>query len=224
MVKRHNIVVNKSDGGIEVYPMKQWLRDNPQFVPEGMDPDNDTSHTLRRGLRNDGWKLVEKADQVIVIKPNQDGDFTFANEILGSDSGDEEILYDMEIKEAEEITFGLERDLQKAIRDDIDQLESGLRIIDGGTEQITEAGRVDIMAIDMNENVVVIELKAGRANPEVIAQVLSYMASISEKEKKPVRGILVAGDFHKRVILAAQAIPNLQLKKYSFQFAFNEMS
>lgn len=35
--KRHNVVLQKPDGGLEMYPMKQWLRDHPKFLPEGMD-------------------------------------------------------------------------------------------------------------------------------------------------------------------------------------------
>jgi hypothetical protein len=46
------------------------------------------------------------------------------------------------------------------------------------------------------------------------------MGSVAETDKKPVRGINVAGDFHKKVILASRAVQNLQLKKYSFQFKF----
>jgi len=43
---------------------------------------------------------------------------------------------------------------------------------------------------------------------------------VEEVEKKPIRGIRVAGDFHKKVVLAAKAVPTLELKKYSFQFTF----
>lgn len=224
MRKKHNVVVKKDDGGIGIYPMKQWLQENSQYVPEGMDAVSDISHRLRRGLRNNGWKLVEKSDQVLVIRPSEDGDFAYAEELLDQYSEDEENSIEQEIEEAEEISFSLERDLQSALRNNIEQLEPGLKIIDEGQERITEAGRVDITAIDINENIVVIELKAGNANPKDIAQVLSYMGAISETEQKPVRGILVAGDFHKRVILASKAIPNLSLKKYSFQFSFDEIS
>jgi RecB family endonuclease NucS len=70
---------------------------------------------------------------------------------------------------------------------------------------------------------VIIELKAGLATPEVIAQILAYMGAVAETDKVPVRGILVAGDFHKRIVWAARAIPNLELKKYSFQFTFEPL-
>ena len=221
MKKRHNVLLKKPDGGFEVYPMKQWLRDNPEYIPEGMDT-YDTSHALRRALRNEGWGLKIEADQVLVIKPADDkGDNSFADQLLEddleNDDDDEEI-------EAQEVTFGLERDLQLALRSNIQQLETGLEIVDGGKERVTEAGRVDITAKDIKDNIVVIELKAGRASPQVIAQVLAYMGAISETDNKPIRGILIAGDFHKRVVLAARAIPNLELKKYSFQFTFESMS
>jgi len=114
--------------------------------------------------------------------------------------------------------------LQVALRANIEQLESGLRIIDGGKERVTEEGRIDITAEDKRGNIVVIELKAGGAKPAIVAQVLSYVSEVAESDKKPVRGILVAGGFHKRVILAARAVPNLQLKKYSFLFAFEPVS
>ncbi|MFQ6089420.1 MAG: endonuclease NucS domain-containing protein [Candidatus Methanofastidiosia archaeon] len=111
--------------------------------------------------------------------------------------------------EAMEITFGLERDLQIALRSNIEQLEQGLKIIDEGRELTTKAGKIDITAEDQQGAIVVIELKAGAANPRCVVQILSYMGALSKKEKKPIRGILVAGDFPPRVIFAARAVPNL---------------
>jgi len=126
-----------------------------------------------------------------------------------------------EIVDAIETTFGLERDLQIALRSNIEQLELGLTIIDGGHELTTDAGRIDITARDSNSNTVIIELKAGTAHPDSIAQILSYMAALTEEGNSNVRGILVAGDFPARVIYAARAVPNLELKKYRFSFSFN---
>jgi hypothetical protein len=127
-----------------------------------------------------------------------------------------------QLEEAEEITFRLENDLQAALRRNIEQLESGLNIVDGGNERTVEGGRIDIIAEDRSKRLVVIELKAGMARPESIAQTLAYMASLQQEEKRPVKGILVAAGFHPRVILASQAVPNLQLKEYSFAFSFRD--
>ena len=65
-----------------------------------------------------------------------------------------------------EFTFALERDLQKALRENIEQLEPGLRIVDGGSEQAVDAGRIDITAEARDGALVVIELKAGACRPE----------------------------------------------------------
>jgi len=220
----HYVVTKKEDGGLEFYPMKPWLRKNRQYLTSGMDPDGNTSHELRRALKSEGWGLEMQDDRVLLIKPSDDGDISFVDEILGKPSDTEEDLSPEEAIEAADVTFGLERDLQAALRANIDQLESGLMVIDDGKERVTEAGRIDITAKDSRENIVIIELKAGTATPQVIAQVLAYMGAVAETDDKPVRGILVAGDFHKRVVLATRAVPNLQLRRYSFKFSFEAVN
>ena len=97
-----------------------------------------------------------------------------------------------------ETTFGLERDLQAALRANIEQLELGLHVIDDAKERWTEAGWVDITAEDKNGVIVIIELKAGTADDKAITQILSYMGALASKYQKPIRGILVAGDFTPR--------------------------
>jgi hypothetical protein len=216
MGRPHYVIFQNQEGATEKLRMKQWLRENPAEVPSGMDATDNTAYQLRRALVKNGWRLETLADEVHLIKPNAKGEISYAEEILSAD----EDLDSVEEEEAEEVTFGLERDLQTALRSNLEQLESGLKITDGGKERIVESGRIDITAEDNKGNNVVIELKAGMANPKVLAQVLAYMGSIATSDKKPVRGIIVAGDFHKKVVLASRAVQNLELKKYSFQFKF----
>jgi hypothetical protein len=128
------------------------------------------------------------------------------------------------VTEALETTFGLERDLQNALRKNIEQLEVGLRIIDGGKEQSIASGRIDITAEDSRGTAVVIELKAGEADRDAIGQLLSYMGDVVETSGKPVRGILVAGSFSTRAISAARATGNVELKRYSFRFSFEPVN
>lgn len=129
-----------------------------------------------------------------------------------------------ELIEAAEATFGLERDLQLALRSNIQQLEPGLAIIDDGKEQITDAGRIDILARDQDGSTVVIELKAGSATPDALTQILGYMGAVGEQDESTVRGILVAGDFHPRIIFAVKAVSNVQLRKYRFSFSFEDVT
>jgi RecB family endonuclease NucS len=124
-----------------------------------------------------------------------------------------------EVIQALETTFGLERDLQHALRANIGQLEAGLTITDGGKEQTVASGRIDILAEDAKKRAVVIELKVGKAERDAIGQILSYMGDLSETSPT-VRGIVVAGDFSPSAISAARATSNIRLLKYAFKFSF----
>jgi hypothetical protein len=127
-----------------------------------------------------------------------------------------------QLEQVEEITFRVERDLQAALRRNIEQMEPGMTIVDGGVERTVEGGRIDITAKDTNNALVVIELKAGIAMPESVAQILAYMTSLKKEGNRDVRGVLVASDFDSRVVLAAEAVPALQLKQYSYVFSFRD--
>ena len=124
---------------------------------------------------------------------------------------------------SDDALFRLESDLQRVLRSNIRQLEAGLTIIDGGSERRVETGRIDITAEDSKGCLVVIELKAGRANLAAIGQLLSYMGSEISEQYSAVRGILIASDFDPRLVAAARAVSNVSLVAYSFQFSFREV-
>src|SRR4051812_39238422 len=69
-----------------------------------------------------------------------------------------------EVLDAFETKFGLERDLQSALRKNIADLEPGLSIIDDGKERKVASGFIDITARAKDGATVVIELKAGPAD------------------------------------------------------------
>lgn len=143
---------------------------------------------------------------------------TSINPHYGRSSGPEPDLEE----DSEDLKFGLERDMQKALRANIEQLEPGLKIVDGGIERTVEAGRIDITAEDPDGRLVIIELKAGTAELSSIGQLLSYMGCGNSESDRPVRGVLVANEFHPRLVMAARAVPNLSLVAYSFLFSFSE--
>jgi RecB family endonuclease NucS len=128
-----------------------------------------------------------------------------------------------ELAEALETTFGLERDLQKALRNNIEQLERGLKIIDGGKERKVESGFIDITAKDKSGTTVVIELKAGSADREAIGQIAGYIGDLQATDQS-VRGIIVASEFPPAVVSALGALPNLQLRRYRFNFSFEAVN
>ena len=116
--------------------------------------------------------------------------------------------------------LSLERDMQEALRNNITSLDASLRIIDGNKERLVDSGRIDITCED-GKSIVVIELKAGKADSRAIGQILGYMGDLQEEESgKPVRGILVAHDFDRRAKAAARVVPTLTLMRYSIEFKF----
>ena len=118
---------------------------------------------------------------------------------------------------------GLERDLQAALRRAIEQLEPGLEIIDDGAKRSVASGFIDITARDAR-GAIVVELKTGTARQGAVAQVLSYMGDIADEEPdQAVRGLLVAGDFDKKVRSAARVVPNLSLRSYRVSFEFKDI-
>lgn len=146
------------------------------------------------------WLTMRSPSVVLAVPANTEGD---------------------ELVEAVETTFGLERDLQQALRSNIVQLEPGLTIVDGGRERsVKSGGRIDILAKDRSGATVVIELKAGRADRDAVGQILGYIGELMG-EATPIRGILVAAEFSPRTIAAARAAPNIRLVSYGIQFLFN---
>jgi RecB family endonuclease NucS len=130
---------------------------------------------------------------------------------------------DNEVVEAVDTAFGLERDLQRALRANIGQPDPNLTIIDGGKEQIIPVGRIDITARDKAGTTVVIELKTRTADREAIGPILAYMGELMAITAS-VRGILVAKDFSSRAVTAARAVPHVQLVRYGFRFSFETVS
>jgi hypothetical protein len=109
--------------------------------------------------------------------------------------------------------LSLERDMQAALRLRIGQLSKTLSIIDDGAERSVDSGFIDITCVDSNDDaLVVVELKAGKADSRAIGQILGYMGDLAEEEEgRVVRGILVAHEFDKRSRSAARVVPTLSL-------------
>jgi RecB family endonuclease NucS len=124
--------------------------------------------------------------------------------------------------EAVDTAFGLERDLQNALRTNIAQLDPGLTIVDGGREQVLPVGKIDITARDQTGTTVVIELKTATADRDAVGQILSYMGELMV-ESPSVRGMLIARDFSPRAVAAARAAPNIELVRYGFRFSFEKV-
>jgi RecB family endonuclease NucS len=125
--------------------------------------------------------------------------------------------------DAKKTALSLEYNLQRAFRENIEQLENGLVIQDVGKEKFVLSGRMHILAIDVNKAIVVIELIVGTAEHDAISEILSYMGKLQEENNGPVRGIVIARDFSARAIAASEKVPSIELRKYGFNFSFKKM-
>lgn len=107
--------------------------------------------------------------------------------------------------------------MEDALIADLEQLEAGLA---AAKRQVhIPVGIADIIAVDRKGGIVVIELKAGTAQVDSVALLLSYTGTV-HAEGRSVRGILVAHDFAPRVRQAAVAVPNMVLRSYRIRFTF----
>ena len=122
----------------------------------------------------------------------------------------------------------VESQLQELLRYYLEQLEPGLETHDFGKEgtvrrgkgQKSRKGRTDIQALDKKQRPVVIELKAGAAEPDAVAQIKDYLDDEINGKARFDRGILVAASFTPEAVKEAQKVRNLELRQYTFKFRF----
>jgi len=120
----------------------------------------------------------------------------------------------------------LERDVHDYLASHLAELEPGLTLHEDGVEYQTDAGRIDLLAIDTDQQLVAIEIKAGKAGDRALGQLLGYVGCLSCQEtiKRQIRGILVAAGFDNRVVYACKSLPNVKLMKYTLSFTFGEIT
>lgn len=88
--------------------------------------------------------------------------------------------------------YASEEDMHEAIMEEPSLLEEGFRPINH--EHPIDPGFIDILGIDKNGNLVVVEIKRGKASKQSVHQLKKYMGYIDKDEDRKVRGILVAPD------------------------------
>src|SRR3954468_5654592 len=72
---RHFVAIS-TDSGIELHPMKEWLRRNPAALPPHLDPTAHTTQQLRAGLRKLGWRIEKGENAIRLIPPGGPADAT----------------------------------------------------------------------------------------------------------------------------------------------------
>ncbi len=128
----------------------------------------------------------------------------------------------------ETTSISLERDIEEYLVRDLSRIEEGLKLFEDkgltGRQYKIDKGYIDILAVDKNQKLVVIEIKAGTAQYSVVGQILSYISWVRKNlaGDRGVRGIIIASDFDERCIWAAEET-NLSLMKYRIEFQFEKV-
>jgi restriction system protein len=91
-----------------------------------------------------------------------------------------------------------------------------------GQQYPTDTGPMDILAVKKDKTeLLVVELKKGRASDVVVGQTLRYMGYATEELAEPnqkVRGVIIALDDDKRIKRALSVSPNIDFFRYQISF------
>ena len=91
-----------------------------------------------------------------------------------------------------------------------------------GQQFPTDTGPIDILAISKDKKeVLVVELKKGRASDAVVGQIQRYMGYVTEciaEDTQQVKGIIIALDDDKRIKFALKVAPNIDFYRYEVKF------
>lgn len=130
--------------------------------------------------------------------------------------------------------FALEKHLEDFLVQNWQQTELGKKYDvfedDGelvGRQYPSDTGPIDILAISKDKTeLLVVELKKGRASDYVVGQVQRYMGFVIEElaeSNQSVRGAIIALEDDKRIRRALSAASNIDFYTYSISFKLNKV-
>lgn len=219
-MKRFNVAIPNEDGTLTLAPMKEWLRQNPKYIPEGLDATSSTSHALRNALGRNGWTIRESETECQLIKKENKWD---VNAILGNE---DDISSDN--PEISPPYFELEKNLRDFIAHNIQRIPiEGKQLslyVDptgrDGIEYPTSTGPIDILAVNGDGDFFVFELKRASSPDSAVGQLARYVGWIKKTIgiNKNVYGIIVAKKIDNRLKYAISVIPNFSLFEYKIEF------
>lgn len=130
----------------------------------------------------------------------------------------------------DEAKFAYEKDLQSFLEKNLTLIEGGLYLYDedgiSGVEYNAGGRFIDILAVDSNNNFVVIELKVSRGYDRVVGQLLRYVSWVRKNLCEPgqsVRGVIIARDISEDLVLACEGLSDVVLFEYEMSIKINKI-
>jgi endonuclease len=218
-VQRHVVVIPTTDGGVELRPMKEWLKQHPDQMPKHLDPNPgmSNSHRIRSGLRKMGWTMEVTPTEVRLLAPGVKLD-----EVLGPPAEDDE---------DESPYFSLEYQLRDFLADNLGVIKINGRKLTlyedkngDGVEYDTPVGPIDILAVDDKGAFFVFELKRASSPDRAVGQVARYMGWVKQTigNGKDVYGVIVAKAISEKLKFARTVVPNVYLFEYEVSFTLKQ--
>jgi len=119
--------------------------------------------------------------------------------------------------------FVYEKDLQNFLAENMSIIEPGLKLygdeenVKSGLEYPADKKRIDILALDKNDNFVVIELKVSKGYEKVVGQLLWYKNWIKRnmaENGQNIRGIIICKEITDDLLLACDGLGDIELFEY----------
>jgi restriction system protein len=96
-----------------------------------------------------------------------------------------------------------------------------------GQQYPSDTGPLDVLAIKKDKSeLLVVELKKGRASDAVVGQVLRYMGFVAQELAEPnqtVRGVIIAQEDDQRIKRALAVTPNISFYRYQVSFKLQKV-
>lgn len=147
--------------------------------------------------------------------------------LIGTEASPRLLLTDETVEDP--ASFALEKHLEDFLVQNWAQTDLGkdydIYAEDGetvGQQYPTDTGPMDILAISKDKReLLVVELKKGRASDVVVGQTLRYMGYAAQELAEPdqkIRGVIIALEDDQRIRRALAAAPNIEFYRYQISF------
>lgn len=130
----------------------------------------------------------------------------------------------------ENYEFAYEKDLQNFLAKNLKLIEPELKLFEeegiNGIEFPAGNRFIDILAIDKNNDFIVIELKVSKGYDRVVGQILRYIGWVEQKmasDGQKVRGIIICKDISEDLTLACSKIKEIELFEYELSVKLNRI-
>lgn len=148
----------------------------------------------------------------------------FYTKYLSSLYGGEEIIDTGKDDKAEwkKNIFSYKNDVEDILIKDLEVIEAGLKLYeaegeDNGLKYPAGGKYIDILAIDKEENYVVIQINNGKAYENILGEVLrnkNWIEQNKVKKEQKVRGIIITDEITEDIKLACMNLPRIELYEY----------